>query len=220
MIKRVKHKFFNPILKTLQHSDYLFLIIRKLLCTYENQIIFNISNIKFINYLNPILKYLDKKSYAFQTGSNDNLALSLKKNFDVIEINHRYKFFNHIFSSNFLLDFLELLKDIDNNLFRLQRNKPKCIVTLEGNAPQDIIVLEVAKSSSMLLHTKIVSLIHNGFRNMNLSEYFVWGKEFKPIKKHNPNQKFFINGSLFLSASNSQENIQKLETIRFFHKSP
>ena len=155
------------------------------------------------------MKYLDKKSYAFQTGSNDNLALSLKENFDVIEINHRYKFFNHIFSSNFLSDFLELLKDFDNNLFRLQRNKPKCIVTLEGNAPQDIIALEVAKKLKVpcyCIQQGWAPLIHNGFRNMNFSEYFVWGKEFKNLlRKHNPNQKFFITGSPFLSASNSRK---------------
>ncbi len=220
---KVKYKYFNSLLKKIAHIIRLlkFVFVRN---NYsydnQNQIIFNISNIKFINYLNPILKHLDKNTYKFQTGSNNNLASFLKKNFFVLNINNRYDFFKHIFSSTFLSDFLELLKDFDNNISELENNKPKCIVTIEGNAPQDIIALEVAKKLEVpcyCIQQGWAPLIHNGFRNMSFSEYFVWGKEFKNLlKEFNPKQKFLVTGSPFLSSKNSYIYSQELKTISFF----
>ena len=66
----------------------------------------------------------------------------------------------------------------------------------------------------MLLHTtRLGSINTNGFRNMISQNTLFGAKNLKPIKKHNPNQKFFITGSPLVLNS---KNIQKLETISFF----
>ena len=93
-------------------------------------------------------------------------------------------------------------------------------MTLEGNAPQDIIALEVAKSLEIpcyCIQQGWAPFIHNGFRNMSFTEYFVWGKQFSNLlQKFNPKQKFLITGSPFIRNSDSNYMISKLRTISFF----
>ncbi len=221
---KIKYKCQLSILKKINHLfrtlKFLFFKKKYSNAKTKNKIIFNITNIKFVNYIKPILKYLDKDSYLFQTNSNELLASSLKKSFKVIEINHKYKLLKHFFAPIFLSDFLELLNDFDNNISQLEREKPKSIVTLEGNAPQDILALEVAKKLNIpcyCIQQGWAPFIHNGFRNMSFSEYFVWGKEFANLlKRFNPKQEFLVTGSPFIKDSDSNIEIKKLRNISFF----
>ena len=93
-------------------------------------------------------------------------------------------------------------------------------MTLEGNAPQDILALEVAKKLNIpcyCIQQGWAPFIHNGFRNMSFSEYFVWGKEFANLlKRFNPKQEFLVTGSPFIKDSDSNIEITKLRNISFF----
>ena len=219
-------KIVHSLTKKIIHSLRLIKIFKRKKSYFFSQkglVIFNITNIKFLNYIKPLLRNLEnnKKKYAFQTGSDENLAISIKNfNHKILNIPHQYNFINHIFSSIFLSDFLELLCDFDNNIFSLKKTNPKCIVTLEGNSPQDIIALEVAKKISIpcfCIQQGWAPLIHNGFRNMDFTEYFVWGKEFQNLlEKYNPKQRFIVTGSPYLSNLKSYKKIDKLKTISFF----
>ena len=219
-----RFKFLIVILKKFLHIYRLIITSRKIKKTKffpKNQVVFNLSNIKFINYIKPILKYLDENSYCFQVGSDNYLSEDIEDlGYTVLEIKNNYNYIRHFFVSKFLADFLELLKDFDNNFYSLNLNNIKSVVTFEGNAPQDIIILEVAKKLNIpcyCIQQGWSPYIHNGFRNMDYTEYFIWGKEFKKqLKRFNPNQKFTVSGSPYLKRSSSLEKIKKINTLSFF----
>ena len=187
----------------------------------KNQVVFNLPNIKFVNYVKPILNYLDEGSYCFQVGSDENLSKDIDNlGYKVLEIKNHFQYLRHFLVSKFLADFLELLKDFDNNFYTLNLNNIKSVVTFEGNAPQDIIILEVAKKLNIpcyCIQQGWSPYIHNGFRNMDYTEYFIWGKEFKNLlSRFNPKQKFTVSGSPYLKRSSSIKIISRIKTISFF----
>lgn len=187
----------------------------------NKKIVFNISNIKFLNYAMPLIKYLEKDSFCFQLGSDVDLAKLIEnRGFRALEIPNYYNFINHITVSKFLADFLDLLNIFDNNFYSLKNKNIKSIVTFEGNAPQDIVILEVAKKINIpcyCIQQGWSPYVHSGFRNMSFTEYFIWGNEFKKqLIRFNPKQIFTITGSTYLKPSVSISKISKIKTISFF----
>ncbi len=215
--------FYSLIKKTIHFYRFIKLFKERARVSSAGnyKVVFNFSNKKFLNYVRPILNYLEESSFVFQVGSDEQLSKVIQnEGFKVLEINNKYKYLNHFFVSKFLADFLELLKDYDNNISALENKNIKSIVTFEGNSPQDIIILEVAKKLKIpcyCIQQGWSPYIHNGFRNMSFTDYFIWGNEFKnQLVKYNPNQNFTISGSPYLKKSLSQTEVLKIKTLSFF----
>ncbi len=216
--------YILSILKKFLHIYRLIITSKKIKKTSfspKDRVVFHLSSIKFINYAKPILNYLDDFSYCFQVGSDENLSKAIVNlGYEVLDIKNDFHYLRHFFVSSFLADFLELLKDFDNNFYSLNLNNIKSVVTFEGNAPQDIIILEVAKKLNIpcyCIQQGWSPYVHNGFRNMDYTEYFIWGKEFKNLLgRFNPKQKFTVSGSPYLKRSSSIKINSRIKTISFF----
>ena len=78
--------------------------------------VFNLSNIKFINYVKPILNYLDDCSYCFQVGSDKNLSKAIENlGYNVLDIKNDFHYFRH-----FKIYFdLYLTKYLNKNLYKV-----------------------------------------------------------------------------------------------------
>jgi hypothetical protein len=79
-----------------------------------------------------------------------------------------------------------------------RRSRPRCVVLVEGNAPQDEVVNRAC--ARLGIPTVCVQhgwspFVHNGFRNMSYTSMVVWGRGFAELlRPYNPVQSFDVMG--------------------------
>ena len=155
----------------------------------RSKIIISINHIKFLNTLKPIINSLPKNSFIIEAGNDENLWKEIKtRKYRVIDFKSYYSNYNHVFSPNYMIEFLELLNIVDDLIYILDCIKPKSILVIEGVAPKDILISEVAKLmgiSTFCIQHGYPPFIDTGFRNMNFSRFLAWGIGTKKLlKKH------------------------------------
>lgn len=187
----------------------------------KNKIIISINHIKFLNILKPILSSLPKDSFIIEAGNDENFWKQIKKRkYKVIDFKSHYSNYNHLISSNYMIEFLELFNIVDDLIFILKCIKPKSILVIEGVAPKDILISEVAKSmhiSTFCLQHGYPPFVDTGFRNMNFSKFLAWGVGTrKLLQKYNPKQNFMIVGNPSLKNKKNFKLIKNKFKVGFF----
>ncbi|MDF2529166.1 MAG: hypothetical protein K0Q57_46 [Gammaproteobacteria bacterium] len=151
---------------------------------------------KFIRYLAPILQKLDL-SYAFLRDSYYQ-AFEFADNMPVVSTRPCNP------DSRLLHLDMEMLACLYQELYNcLQQSQPKCVLVVEGNAPQDEIMNQVCQKLNipcLCLQQGWASFVHVGFRNMSYSTMLKWGEVFaNKLEPYNPRQKFVMVGNHILA---------------------
>ncbi|MBO8219526.1 hypothetical protein [Prochlorococcus marinus] len=190
------------------------ILLKRKIKNKRSKIIISINHIKFLSILKPILSALPKDSFIIEAGNDEIFWEQIKKrNYKVIDFKSYYSNYNHLNSSNYMVEFLELFNIVDDLIFILKRIKPKSILVIEGVAPKDILISEVAKSmniSTFCVQHGYPPFIDTGFRNMQFSKFLAWGTgTSKLLQKYNPKQEFMIVGNHSLKTKNNYKVISK-----------
>ena len=220
--KNTKRVFFKKLIQFLRNIiKNIKTIFKGKIKNKQSKIIISINHIKFLNILKPILSSLPKDSFIIEAGNDEIIWKQIKKrNYKVINFKSYYSNYNHLISSNHMIEFLELFNIVDDLIFILQCIKPKSILVIEGVAPKDILISEVAKSmniSTFCIQHGYPPFIDTGFRNMNFSKFLAWGVGTrKLLQKYNPKQNFVIVGNPSLKNKKNTKPIKKKFKVGFF----
>ncbi len=190
--------------------------------------VFYVNNIKFARYLRPIAAELDNNSYVYLSlCHNQKLAKELsQEGYPIVNYLVVSKISRRIFCSKALSLFMPILREADNLYQALNTIRPKSVIVVEGNAPSDAITSEVCRILGIpcyCVQQGWSPYIHNGFRNMQYTEMFVWGERFaKLLEPYNPDQKFLITGSHAVSRKpfNELTRLEEIKVISFFLQAP
>jgi hypothetical protein len=182
---------------------------------------------KFVTYLKGILNYLAPDQYAYLVTVDSELATELKfKGEPYLLKGIPSSTLRSAFINRTLQKFDELVEIADSVYTAISRTMPRCVVVVEGNAPQDAITAEVCSQLSIpifCIQQGWSPIVHSGFRNMSFDEMFVWGPSFANLLKHyNPQQRFLVTGSHIIQPIDyrSVSTGRRKMVISFFLQAP
>jgi hypothetical protein len=190
-------------------------------------VLFHVVHSKFAIYLKAIVNYLASDQYAYLVTLDTSLVTELESQGEPYVLEERRPGTIHSVFLNRTLQRYDGLIDIVETIYSaLNRIKPRCVVVVEGNAPQDIITAEVCSQLAIpifCIPQGWSSIVHSGFSNMSFDNMFVWGGGFaKLLAPYNPRQCFTVTGSHVIQAiSQETPNLQgQSMVISFFLQSP
>jgi hypothetical protein len=101
----------------------------------------------------------------------------------------------------------------------LTENKPRSVVVVEGNHPEDELLAraaEIAGVRSICLQQGWSPIVHAGFRQMRFDRFCVWGEKFgRLLQPFNPQQKFVVTGNFRVGARGAQKR-EGVGAVSFF----
>jgi len=180
---------------------------------------------RFVRYLSSITKQLSE-SYVYLVVSNPELKDFLKQQalpFISRDINLTQNSFSH---QSTLHHFRGLACFYDLVHEEILRLRPKRLLVVEGNAPEDEVVNQVCKQLSIpvvCLQQGWSPIIHNGFRNMSFTKMLVWGQGFATLlEPYNLQQSFVPVGNHILKQQAVETELfsKKDKAISFFLQAP
>ena len=190
----------------------------------RSEILIQTVNAKFAKYLEPILGVLAQGSYSFLITNDAKLGEQLSENGHQIITYYADRIDCQFIFSYALSEFTQLIHEADSLMVALREIKPACVLVVEGNAPGDAIISEVCRLQNIpcyCVQHGWSPYVHNGFRNMNFTEMFVWGPQFAELlRPHNPNQIFSVTGVHFNDNNQSILSRERIETLSFFLQAP
>lgn len=190
----------------------------------QSEVLFHIVNVKFARYLEPITGLLAHETYAFLNTNDVQLGKKLSKSgYSVINYFSENTDTKPYFSLA-LSEFTQLIRYTDSLLVALRETKPACVVVVEGNAPSDAITAEICHLLNIpcfCIQHGWSPYSHNGFRNMNFTEMFVWGPQFAELlRPYNPKQTFRVTGTHNAKRNHLTSTRERIETLSFFLQAP
>ncbi len=188
-------------------------------------ILIQVVNAKFANYMAPVTRLLDADSYAYLVTADSALRVQLESfGQPVVDAISDEASLQHVFCSPYLADYVQLMRDADATLSALRMISPQCVVVVEGNAPMDVLTSEAARVSGIpcfCVQQGWSPYVHSGFRNMRFTEMFVWGQRFADIlTTYNPNQVFSVTGSHAIRPPVKSSQMDAVKIISFYLQSP
>lgn len=190
-------------------------------------VLFHVVHSKFATYLKAIVNYLAPDQYAYLATMDSSLVTALESQGEPYVLEGRRPGTLHsVFLNRTLQRYDGLIDIVDSVYSAINRIRPRCVVVVEGNAPQDIITAEVCSQLAIpifCIQQGWSPLVHSGFRNMSFDDMFVWGGGFaKLLAPYNPRQCFTVTGSHVIQAiSHETPNLQNQSmVIGFFLQSP
>lgn len=190
----------------------------------KSGILIHVINAKFAKYLEPVIANLAPGSYSFLNANDPKLGELLSKSGYPVksyagESYAKQQTFNYDLS-----EFTQLVQDVDVLYAALKQANPKCVIVVEGNAPSDIITSEICRSLGVpcyCVQHGWSPYVHNGFRNMNFTEMFVWGPKFAELlQPFNPKQAFRVTGAQAVARQDRLPAREHIETLGFFLQAP
>lgn len=191
----------------------------------KKNLLISVISKKFANYLVPVTQRLPSGSFAYLATTNFGLRDQLvQAGYPVVGVKTDGSIRSHLCCSKALSKFVNLMHDADATLTAVRELRPKCVVVVEGNAPQDILMSEAARQYGIpcyCIQQGWSPYVHTGFRNMNYTEMFVWGRRFaESLMPYNPNMTFRATGNHALRMANKKIGGGNLNTISFFLQAP
>jgi len=177
------------------------------------KVVFIITQVKFIHYLEAIYERTENSVFMIFGDIEKSISYCEKKRYKYIV--YKPTFIKEKKLNLEILALVELYKSIEqymtNHVF-------KTFVLPEGDAP----LLEIINLYSIENNKKTVCiqhgwnpLYHNGFRDMHYDKFLSWGKEFSEgLSQYNKAQNFIEVGSHILKSSDI--SIKSNDTISFF----
>lgn len=190
-------------------------------------LIYAIVHEKFVRYLRPVVECLPVPSAYLVVMDQKLKPFFVKEGIPFIDTTGLGTRSNGQSLGQVLAKFRNLTTCYDYLYESLRFLKPRCVVVVEGNAPQNEIANQVCQQLSIpvvCLQHGWSPIVHNGFRNMSYTKMLVWGEGFAELlEPYNPNQKFVVTGSHII---NSEVVTSRLshnggrKAISFFLQSP
>lgn len=104
----------------------------------------------------------------------------------------------------------------------LRRQRARCVVIPEGNAPLYEIVNRAARAGgigTLCLQQGWSPIIHSGFRNLGYITMCIWGDGFeRALRPFNPQQRFFATGHHLLTLRRMEEGPPRRALTYFLQK--
>ena len=196
--------------------------------TKESNIFIHVIHEKFVRYLQPITDCLPVPFNYLVYPSRKSLKPFLSQQgipfIDYAGLGDLSTIHN---PGKVLANFLPIIRYYDRLYASLSQLRPKCMLLVEGNSPQDEIINQVCLQLSIpvvCLQQGWSPIIHNGFRNMSYSKMLVWGKGFAELlQPYNPKQKFIVTGSHVISSELQVSQLSQAvdrKAISFFLQGP
>ncbi len=180
---------------------------------------------RFINYLRPVTNALIS-SFAYLNPMIPRLRkIFLEQGLPFVDASGLLEAFFMHRPQGILTRFRGVVFYYDIFYLNLLKLRPKCVMLVEGNSPQDEIINRACSRLSIptvCLQHGWAPIIHSGFRNMSYTKMLVWGDGFSQLlREHNPSLKFFSVGSHVINNHRKAE-ASKLgieDAITFFTQS-
>lgn len=163
-------------------------------------ILIHVANPKFTTYLSGVTELLGKARYAYLSTADAGLHEQIREaGHAALHWPDNGANLHSIFVSAALSHFMPLVHEADRLLSALAELRPRCMLTVEGNAPSDALTAETCHYLGIpcfCLQQGWSPYVHSGFRKLRYTEMFVWGPQFaKLLQECNPGQRFTTTGS-------------------------
>jgi len=183
----------------------------------KSTILFSAESIKFIRFLEPIVTQLTGE-YAFIVQDRKVCAYLKSKKIPHVRAWSRLYFLERWAKKKDMLYKFTLTDKYDLFGDAIQIIRPKTMVLVEGNAPQDEVINRICKKvgvKSVTIQQGWSPVVHNGFRNMSYSKMLTWGDGFSELlQPYNPNEQFVSTGNHVISLKELKVN--KIDNIVLF----
>jgi len=97
------------------------------------------------------------------------------------------------------LQVFALQRQLDIHLAFLERERPRAVVVVEGNAPFDEVLNQACKLTDIpciCIQQGWSPIIHTGFRHLSFTKMLVWGEDFgRLLSSYSPGQRFVATGN-------------------------
>jgi hypothetical protein len=193
--------------------------------TQGTDVLIHVVNLKFVRYLAPITRLLQPNSFVYLATAGSTLSEQLRSDgYPTVNSTIEHSIDEGIFYSQALSEFPQLMLDAGATLTALQALQPKCVVVVEGNAPMDALTADVCRLLGIpcyCVQQGWSPYIHNGFRNLDYTDMFVWGPRFaERLRSHNPRQRFSLTGNHAIGRCPPPLIARQIKGLSFFLQAP
>lgn len=188
-------------------------------------VLFHVVHPKFARYLAPVTQRMAADSYAYLVSTDHGLIKPLSDMGEpLVTWPASETSLRAALAPVTLQPFQGLMAAADSTLAALRALRPKCVVSVEGNAPLDSITSEACRHLGIRCYCVQQGwspYVHTGFRNLAFDQMFVWGPAFAELlQPFNPDQSFVVSGSHALAARTTEAPVVTAGVISFFLQAP